>query len=474
MSLDLYYLPMSSPCRAVLLTVEALGLSVNLKEIDLFTGEHLKSEYEQLNPQRTIPFLVDGDYKLSESRAIMCYLVDQYGKNERLYPQNPVSRALVNQRLYFDIGKLYKNISSYFYPVVFKGAESYDEEQYEKLKDAFNLLDKFLEDQDYVAGRSLTIADLALASSVSTGEAFGFEVFRYKYVSKWMDRIKSSAPGYRKANGEGLEILKKLAADRMSQRGSTVVTGHIYIESLENRRMIIWIIAIQRINEKFNDTERNMPIDLYQTLGSAPCCAVRLTAASVGVTLNLKEINLMNGEQLKPEFLKMNPQHTVPTIDDNGFYLSESRAIMGYLVDQYGKNDSLYPKDPKKRAIVNQRLFFDANNLYQSFADYYYPTIFAGAPKDQTKYEKLEKVLEFLDKFLENETYVAGKNMTIADHSIAVTVSNFELMNYDLSKFSHITKWYKRMKTEIVKYDEIRTESIKSFKGLVDILKKKK
>lgn len=56
--------------------------------------------------------------------------------------------------------------------MVFNGAESYDEEQYEKLKGAFDLLDKYLEDQDYVAGRSLTIADLALASTVSTGEVW--------------------------------------------------------------------------------------------------------------------------------------------------------------------------------------------------------------------------------------------------------------------------------------------------------------
>jgi len=40
---------------------------------------------------------------------------------------------------------------------------------------------------------------------------------------------------------------------------------------------------------------------------------------------------------------------------------------MGYLVDQYGKDDSLYPKDPKKRAIVNQKLYFDCGTLYQRF-----------------------------------------------------------------------------------------------------------
>ena len=44
---------------------------------------------------------------------------------------------------------------------------------------------------------------------------------------------------------------------------------------------------------------------------------------------------------------------------------------MGYLVDKYAKNDSLYPKDPKTRAVINQRLYFDLGNLYSSFAEYY-------------------------------------------------------------------------------------------------------
>lgn len=46
-----------------------------------------------------------------------------------------------------------------------------------------------------------------------------------------------------------------------------------------------------------------------------------------------------------------------------------------YLAEKYGKDDSLYPKDVKKRALVNQRLFFDMGTLYQRFGDLYVSTL---------------------------------------------------------------------------------------------------
>jgi glutathione S-transferase len=49
---------------------------------------------------------------------------------------------------------------------------------------------------------------------------------------------------------------------------------------------------------------------------------------------------------------------------DDASLLCFSRAILGYLVNQYAKDDSLYPKDPKKRALVDQKLYFDIGTLY--------------------------------------------------------------------------------------------------------------
>lgn len=114
-----------------------------------------------------------------------------------------------------------------------------------------------------------------------------------------------------------------------------------------------------------------MPIDLYSMGLSAPCRAVSMTAKMIGVELNIKITNLMAGDHMKTEFLAMNPQHNIPTIDDNGFYLNESKAICAYLVNSYAKDDTLYPKDPKVRALVDQRLYFDMGVLYRRFGELY-------------------------------------------------------------------------------------------------------
>ncbi|XP_049948977.1 glutathione S-transferase 1-1-like [Schistocerca serialis cubense] len=209
-------------------------------------------------------------------------------------------------------------------------------------------------------------------------------------------------------------------------------------------------------------------MDLYYVPGSAPCRAVQMVARAVGVDLNLKHVNLVAGEQLRPEFLKMNPMHTVPTIDDNGFYLWESRAIIGYLVDKYAKDDSLYPKEARKRGLVNQRLYFDVGTLYARFADYYYPVIFAGGSYNPENLKKLEEAFEFLNKFLEDNDWAAGNSITIADYSLMASVSTAEILGFDIKKYSKVASWFVRAKKAIPSYEETNHAGALEFKKLLD------
>lgn len=104
---------------------------------------------------------------------------------------------------------------------------------------------------------------------------------------------------------------------------------------------------------------------LYTNYLSPPCRAVEMTVRHLGLKVNLVKIDLLTKEQMGEEFLKLNPQHTVPTLVDGDLVLWDSHAIMTYLVEKYGKpNDSLYPSDLKVRAKINQHLHFEGSTLF--------------------------------------------------------------------------------------------------------------
>ncbi|KAF7267257.1 glutathione S-transferase 1-like [Rhynchophorus ferrugineus] len=211
-----------------------------------------------------------------------------------------------------------------------------------------------------------------------------------------------------------------------------------------------------------------MPIKLYGVLPSPPVRAVLLCAKALGIEVEFVNVSLVDGEHLKEDFLKKNPQHTVPVIEDeDGFILSDSHAIMAYLVTKYGKDDSLYPAgDAKHRAIIDQRLHFDSSTLFSGGLAVCKPLIYKGIKPKQEQIDALREAYGILDTILAiNKTqYVAGNTVSIADFSIVTTVTSWECLLPN-DKFPHIKAYVERMQK--YPYYEVIVEGSNILKNLI-------
>ncbi|KAL5283288.1 hypothetical protein ACFFRR_005895 [Megaselia abdita] len=195
-----------------------------------------------------------------------------------------------------------------------------------------------------------------------------------------------------------------------------------------------------------------MPPILYYLPPSPPCRCILLLGKMLDINFDLKVLNIMEGEHMKPDFVSMNPQHCIPTIKDETLILWESRAILSYLVAMYGKDDALYPADIKTRALVDSRVQFDLGTLYARFSDYFMPTIFMGAPLEESKKSKLNEALYWLECMLKGKTWLAAEHFTIADLTCGVTVSQIEAFEFDLRNYPKTRDWLQRFKDELEPY----------------------
>ncbi|XP_068143677.1 glutathione S-transferase 1 [Drosophila tropicalis] len=198
----------------------------------------------------------------------------------------------------------------------------------------------------------------------------------------------------------------------------------------------------------------------------SPCVrAVKLTLKALNLDYEYKEVNLSAGEHLKEDFLKMNPQHTVPVLNDNGFIIWESHAVITYLVDKYGKSDlELYPKDAVKRAVVNQRLYFDATVLFASLAAVSGPFWRSGVTVvPQEKLDAVQEALRLTEVLL-SDTHIAGNTLTLADFSAATMVTSLPaVVDIDSVKYPKVLAWLERIKQEVPYFDEINSGPAKQY-----------
>ena len=163
-----------------------------------------------------------------------------------------------------------------------------------------------------------------------------------------------------------------------------------------------------------------MALDFYHGHGSPYSWRVWLALELKGVPYNLKELSFQNNDTKKPEFVALNPRHTVPTIVEDGYVLWESLAILEYLDERFAAGPKLYPGDARARARIRRLIREIDDHLDREGIDPITTELFWAGDKgpDMDKVakgrERVREELDYLAKELRGP-FLAGDAPSAAD-----------------------------------------------------------
>ncbi len=192
----LYTTSLSSSARRVRLTAHVLGIPLDLVEVDLL-NEADRNRLREINPNGKLPVLEDGDFTLWESCAIMQYLADQTPDQE-LYPLDPRARADINRWMFWAGEHFAAAIGVLTMENIWKGMIGMGEADPRELARGERellqfaaVLDGQLAGREWVTGKALSLADLAIAPALMYMEKGRLPLERFAHLMAWFERIKA-------------------------------------------------------------------------------------------------------------------------------------------------------------------------------------------------------------------------------------------------------------------------------------------
>lgn len=206
--MKLYMHPVSMTTRPVRLFIAENNIPVEEVFIDLMTGAHMQPPYSDINPNCLVPMIEDGDFRLTESSAILKYLADKIGSPA--YPKDLKQRAKVNEMMDWINTNFYREWGyNLCYPQLFPHLKRRSDEAQaatlefgqQNAKRWLGLLNDYWigPKKTYLCGDQLTIADYFGVGIVTLGEVIGVDFKPYPNVARWLAAMKK-LPSWAKVN----------------------------------------------------------------------------------------------------------------------------------------------------------------------------------------------------------------------------------------------------------------------------------
>jgi glutathione S-transferase len=211
--MKIYADPITVNCRKVLAGLDYIGAPFERVHVDYFTGEHKAPAYLAINPNASVPALVDGDFVLWESNAILAYAADKVG-NEAAYPRDLCTRADINRWLLWEAASWFPSCYVFLVENCVKpllgGAPdpAVLDAQAATFHKLAGILDARLADRQWIAGGAApTIADIALAAPMHLRGWQKLPLADHPNLQRWISEGIEALPSWRKTwVGEGFTL----------------------------------------------------------------------------------------------------------------------------------------------------------------------------------------------------------------------------------------------------------------------------
>jgi len=169
----------------------------------------------------------------------------------------------------------------------------------------------------------------------------------------------------------------------------------------------------------------------------------------IGLPYERIDAGLAYGVVNTPEYRKLNPNGLVPTIDDDGFILWESNAIVRYLAGKHAAG-TLWPADPKVRASADRWMDWCSTTLAAAFTPVFINMVRVAPDKRnlQAIEEGAKKTVELLarlDAALAGRNFINGDQFSMADISFGGVTWLINNVAFDRPQFANFDAWYARI-----------------------------
>lgn len=184
-------------------------------------------------------------------------------------------------------------------------------------------------------------------------------------------------------------------------------------------------------------------IKLYDFPLSGHAHRVRLMLSLLGINYELIHVKLDEAEHLGEAFSQLNPFQMVPVINDNGFIVRDSVAIIAYLSTKYAPQ--WYPQDAESVAKIQQWLAIATKEIAEGPAAARLVNVFKAELEHDKLIKQSHHLLSIINEHLKDRKWLALDNVSIADIAAYTYIAHAPEGGVSLANYPHIISWLQRI-----------------------------